>query len=289
MQGEMVAIPSGTFAMGSDDFYIEERPVHRVRVEQFQLDKYAVSNRDFAEFVQATGYRTTAETPLESSAAVGLTEEQLAPGSLVFHMTEGPVPLDDVRAWWRFVPGASWRQPEGPGSSLDGRQDHPVVHVTYFDALAYANWAGKSLPNEKEWEFAARAGATTEFPWGNELRPGGQAVANTWHGDFPYLNDRSPDAFLTVRVDAFEPSAYGAYNMIGNVWEWTSEVFRGQHNPDRSCCAPDRPMRGQDRLVLKGGSHLCSASYCERYRPAARSPQEAGSSASHIGFRCVVR
>jgi sulfatase modifying factor 1 len=286
----MVTIPGGSFAMGSDRFYPEEWPVHQVRVEQFQSVKYAVSNRDFSGFVEATGYVTTAETPLEPSAASsGLPDEYFAAGSLVFHMTEGPVPPDDARTWWRVVPGACWRRPEGPDSSLEGRQDHPVVHMTYFDALAYADWAGKSLPNEKEWEFAARAGATTTFPWGNELRPDNEAIANTWHGDFPYSNERMHYGIFTVPVGAFNPSEFGTYNMIGNVWEWTSDVFRGQHRLDRSCCVLFRPVRGQDRLVLKGGSHLCSECYCERYRPAARSPQEASSSASHIGFRCVVR
>jgi sulfatase modifying factor 1 len=284
----MILISDSSASIGSDRFYPEEMHVHTVRIKPFLMDRYAVSNRDFAVFVRQTGYRTTAEIPVNNAGTKHMPMDYFAAGSLVFRMTKGPVPLDDFRNWWAFVPGACWRHPEGPHSTLEGRQDHPVVHVSYFDALAYAEWCGKSLPSEEQWECAARAGASTEYPWGEVLSLDGQTMANTWDGEFPWRHDRVSDGIFTQPVNAFAASEYGFFNMIGNVWEWTSSYFHGSHDPAKSCCAPSRPLRDSDRMVLKGGSFLCSASYCERYRPAARSPQDVRSSASHIGFRCVA-
>ncbi len=283
-----MSVPGGSFLMGSDRFYVEERPAHPAEVDPFHIDRCAVSNRAFAAFVNDTHYVTTAETPLDPVEAPDMPDDCLAPGSLVFQMTQGPVPLHDFQQWWRFVPDACWRHPEGPSSTLDGREDHPVVHVSYLDALTYAQWAGKSLPTEKQWEFAARAGSTADYPWGNSILRDGEPMANTWTGDFPWRHDRVKNGVFTVPVDAFEPSRFGTFNMIGNVWEWTSARFHGGHDPVRSCCAPQGPLRLGDTFVLKGGSFLCSASYCERYRPAARSPQDLRTSSNHIGFRCVA-
>jgi len=289
LQEGMEPTPGGRFTMGSEEFYPEEGPMRQVSVKPFLIDRFAVSNRDFEAFVQDTGYLTTAEIPLDPAGAPGMPEEYFAAGSLVFRMTKGPVPLDDFNNWWEFVPGANWRNPEGPESTLEGREDHPVVHVSYLDAVAFAKWAGKSLPNEKEWEFVAKAGSSSDFPWGDTLSQRGKIMANTWMGEFPWRHNRVKDGIFTVPIDAFEASRFGTFNMIGNVWEWTSERFHGPHDPAKSCCVPTRPLRDTDRLVLKGGSFLCSASYCERYRPAARSPQEVRASSNHIGFRCVVR
>ncbi|MBO0904782.1 formylglycine-generating enzyme family protein [Jiella sonneratiae] len=283
----MVRLEGGRFVMGSDRFYPEERPAHPVEVGPFRIDRHAVSNDDFDRFVKATGYVTTAEIPLSREEMPGAPAELLAAGSLVFRKTDGPVPLRDFRAWWRFVPGASWRAPEGPGSSIDGRRDHPVVHVSLHDAAAYAAWAGKTLPSEAQWEFAARAGSDTTYPWGDDFTPDGRVMANTWHGAFPFRNDRVCGPVLTCPVDAFEPSAFGLFNMIGNVWEWTATKFTASHKSPSPCCAPgagDGPVSH----VLKGGSFLCAPSYCRRYRASARSPQEARSSTNHIGFRCAA-
>lgn len=265
--------------IGSNAFYAEEQPQHLEDIDAFWIDACAVSNTDFEKFVEATGYKTTAEIPLGGDAD--------EPGSLVFRMSNGPVPLDDPRKWWEIVPGACWRYPEGPNSSIEGRLDHPVMHVSYFDALAYAGWVGKSLPNEKQWEVAARSGKQTEYPWGTALQPERNVLANTWKGEFPWQHVSVTNGIFTCPVNAYEPSEYGLYNMIDNVWEWTSSRFLGPHQPERGCCAPTFDIRGSDRMTLKGGSFLCSPSYCERYRPAARSPQEASVSASHIGFRCA--
>jgi formylglycine-generating enzyme len=285
----MILVPDSNASIGSERYYPEEMPVHTVPVKPFLMDRYAVRNCDFAVFVRQTGYRTTAETPLDSTRANEMPEDCFAAGSLVFQITKGPVPLDDFRNWWAFVPGACWKHPEGEHSTLEGREDHPVVHVSYIDARAYAEWCGKSLPTEEQWECAARAGASTEYPWGDVLNPDGRTMANTWVGEFPWRHDRVRNGIFTQPVNAFSASEYGLFNMIGNVWEWTSSRFRGPHDPAKSCCSPSRPLRDNDRMVLKGGSFLCSASYCERYRPAARSPQDVRSSASHIGFRCVAK
>lgn len=294
--------------MGSDRFYPEEMPVRRVRVDPFWIDEAPVTNRQFAAFVEATGHRTSAEIPPDPRDYPGMAPEMAKAGSLVFEKTAGPVDLNDWSHWWHFRFGADWRHPAGPDSSLDGLDDHPVVHVSYHDALAYAEWAGKSLPTEAEWEFAASGGHDGwDYAWGSELAPGGRMLANYWQGLFPFSNTLEDGWLRTSPVGAFPPNDYGLLDMIGNVWEWTRDwyampqgVKKTQSSP---CCTIDNPRGGRKResldpampgikigrKVLKGGSHLCAVNYCQRYRPAARHPQAIDSSTSHIGFRCVVR
>ncbi len=302
----MAWIEGGEFRMGSDHHYAEEAPAHRVRVRGFFVDAHPVTNRQFAAFVAATGYRTVAERNLNPGDYPGAAPEMLKPGSMVFGRTKGPVDLRDVRHWWSWTPGAYWRHPEGRGSSVAARLDHPVVQVAFEDAEAYATWTGKSLPTESEWEFAARGGLDgAEFAWGGDLMPDGRIMANTWHGDFPWRRVGPAGIERTSAVGSFPPNGYGLYDMIGNVWEWTADWFSARHPPDaaKPCCVPDDPRGGVmeqsldprqptiriPRRVVKGGSFLCAPSYCRRYRPAARHAQMIDSGMSHIGFRCVVR
>lgn len=286
MSGTLVQLPGGKFYFGSNDHYPEERPRHTAEIGPFAIELCAVTNTQFAAFVRATNYVTTAETPIDPANAPDMPPEYFAAGSLVFQMTDGPIDLRDFRQWWAFQPGANWRHPEGPGSTIDDRQDHPVVHVSLYDAEAYADWAGLALPTEKQWEFAAHDGVETEFPWGDALDEGGEIHANTWQGAFPWKNLRQDTAPFSVRVDAFSPSRYGLFNMIGNVWEWTSDAYVAVHDPSKPCCSPAIIEEGKN-FVVKGGSFLCAPSYCKRYRATARSPQEARSSTNHLGFRCV--
>ncbi|MEP9369808.1 formylglycine-generating enzyme family protein [Xanthobacter sp. VNH20] len=300
---DMVWIPAGTFTMGSDRHYPEEAPAHRVEVDGFFMDRTPVTNRAFAEFVAATGYSTLAEQAPRAQDYPGADPRLLVPGSLVFTVPEGPVEEADWMAWWRFTPGADWRHPQGPGSDLSGREDHPVVHVCHGDALAFARWCGKDLPSEAEWEFAARGGLDgADFAWGDVLAPGGVHRANTWQGAFPYENLAEDGYTGTSPVFAFPPNGYGLLDMIGNVWEWTDDWY-APHRPAaaKACCLPRNPRGGRredsldpatpaaPRKVLKGGSHLCAPSYCRRYRPAARQPQTLDTASVHIGFRCVRR
>jgi formylglycine-generating enzyme required for sulfatase activity len=302
----MIRIPGGTFRMGSDRHYPEEAPVHRVTVDGFWIDRTPVTNKQFRDFVEATGYRTFAEIPPDPKDYPGALPEMLKAGSLVFTPPDRPVDLRDWSQWWRFKFGAYWRRPEGKGSGIHWTLDHPVVHIAYEDALAYAQWAGKDLPTEAEWEFAARGGLDgAEFAWGEEFTPSGRHRANTWQGAFPLENEAADGYERTSPVDAFPPNAYGLYDMIGNVWEWTSDWYTAKHDADapKACCIPENPRGGREqdsydtcqpairipRKVLKGGSHLCAPNYCRRYRPAARHAQPIDTSASHIGFRCVVR
>jgi len=305
---DLVFIEGGSFLMGSDRHYPEEAPQHSVEVGSFFIDPTPVTNRQFAEFVKATGYVTVAERPLNPADYPGAAPEMLAPGALVFHRTTGPVNLRDIRNWWRWVPGANWRRPEGRGSSLANRQTHPVVQVAYEDAEAYARWCGKELPTEAEWEFAARGGLEgAEFAWGNELSPGGRTMANIWQGEFPWQNLRADGLERTSPVGSFPANGYGLHDMAGNVWQWTTDWFSQRHPVDAAapCCGPETPRtnpRGGSveasydpaqpqvripRKVVKGGSFLCAANYCRRYRPAARHAQMIDSGMSHIGFRCV--
>jgi formylglycine-generating enzyme required for sulfatase activity len=302
----MAAIPGGSFRMGSDSHYREERPRHTVRVDAFRMDTTTVTNAEFARFVAATGYRTVAERPLDPAQYPGAKPALLVPGALVFRMTEGPVDTADVANWWAWTPGACWHQPEGPGSALDGREDHPVVQVAFEDAEAYARWAGKALPTEAEWECAARGGLDgAEFVWGEELMPGGKPMANTWQGPFPWRNFATDGFAGTAPVASFPANGYGLFDMAGNVWQWTTDWFAPGHaaDPASPCCAPDNP-RGPamaasfdpaqpairiPRRVVKGGSFLCAPSYCRRYRPAARHAQMVDTGMSHIGFRCIRR
>jgi formylglycine-generating enzyme len=299
----MAWLPGGEFLMGSDDFYPEERAAHQVAVDAFWIDTRPVTVADFAGFVAATGYQTTAERPLAPADYPDADPALLVPGSLVFRRTAGPVDLRDFRLWWAYVPGACWRHPGGPGSGLRGRGRHPVTHVAYADAEAYASWAGKSLPTEAEWEFAARGGLDgSVYAWGDEFAPGGRQLANTWQGEFPWQNLLLDGYEGTSPVGAFPPNGFGLYDMAGNVWEWTSDYFRPRHGqhaaPAAPCCVPRNPLvaePGRDpvsafpRKVIKGGSHLCAPSYCLRYRPAARQGEAVDTSTTHIGFRCVIR
>ena len=292
--------------MGSDHHYNEERPAHLVRVSPFWMDQTTVTNAEFARFVDATGYVTVAERPLDPAMYPGASAENLQPGSLVFTSSEGPVDISDYRNWWSWVKGACWRCPEGPGSSTAKLADHPVVHVAYEDAKAYARWVGKELPTEAEWEFAARGGLKgKEFVWGDELMPGGVHMANTWQGPFPWRNLSRDGYERTSPVACYPPNGYGLYDMAGNVWQWTTDWFAPRHDvdPDKRCCTPSNPRgpsveRSYDpanpvvripRKVVKGGSFLCAPSYCRRYRPAARHAQMIDSGMSHIGFRCIIR
>lgn len=302
----MVWVPGGTFLMGSNDFYPEEQPVHRVTVDGFWMDEHLVTNAEFRRFVKATGYVTVAERPLNAADYPGADPAALVPGSLVFQQPNHPVPLDDYRNWWAYVPGACWRAPEGPGSTLNGRERHPVVHVAYEDAEAYARWAGKALPTEAEWEFAARGGLEgAAFPWGDEFAPRGRLVANTWQGEFPWQNLADDGYERTSPVGRFPANGYGLFDMAGNAWEWTSDFFTLRHPGEAKseCCVPhnpriDTPDLAQfetqpgahiPRRVIKGGSHLCAPNYCLRYRPAARQGETVETSTSHIGFRCIRR
>jgi formylglycine-generating enzyme required for sulfatase activity len=294
---QAVWIEGGTFLMGSDEFYPEERPTHRVAVNGFWMDVHPVTVAEFRRFVDASGWVTIAERPPDPAAYPDVDPALLVPGSLVFRRPARRVPLAMPQRWWAYVPGACWHQPEGPGSSLDGRENHPVTHVAYADAEAYAGWAGAALPTEAEWEFAARGGLEgAVFVWGDEFAPGGRLMANTWQGEFPWQNLMSDGFEGTSPVDAFPPNGYGLRDMAGNVWEWTADSFGPHHpTPPKACCIPRNPRvqaassAGLPSRVLKGGSHLCAPNYCLRYRPAARSPQAVDSSACHIGFRCVVR
>jgi len=293
----MVRLEGGAFRMGSDAFYSEEGPVRVVELAPFSIDRHAITNREFAAFVEATGYVTTAERPLSPDDFAGAVLDDLRPGSLVFVPTEGPVDLSDWRQWWRWVPGADWRHPRGPGSTIDGMGEHPVVQVSYRDASAYAAWVGARLPSEAEWEFAARGGLDgATFAWGEEPNGPEKLHANTWQGSFPYRNAGAAGWVGTAPVGTFPPNGFGLYEMTGNTWEWTADYWTDR--PDRrasACgCSPERNAlesvargEGTPRRVLKGGSHLCAPEYCLRYRPAARSPESEDSATTHIGFRCA--
>ena len=300
----MGSVPGGTFRMGSFDHYPEEAPVRSVAVDGFWADRFPVTNQEFAQFVGETGRVTVAERPLDPEDFPGAPPENLVPGSLVFARTAGPVDLRHLSQWWTWTPGACWKHPEGPRSSLAGRADHPVVHVAFDDAQAYADWAGKELPTEAEWELAARGGLdAATFTWGDEAEEEGQKLANYWHGDFPWRPD---DGYgTTSSTGSYPANGFGLFDMAGNVWEWTTDWYaeRQREDSDKPCCVPRNPLGGRleesydplqpqfqvPRRVIKGGSFLCADSYCLRYRPAARRPQMVDTGMSHIGFRCIVR
>lgn len=288
MLTELIDLPGGDFLMGSDTFYAEESPVREVTVRPFSIERYPVTNAQFAEFIDHTGYVTVAENALDATAFPGVPPEDLVPGGLVFTPTAGPVDLRAWQQWWTWVPGACWRQPFGPGSSIEDRLDHPVVQVAYPDAAAYANWAGRRLPSEAQWEYAARAGSSSTYAWGDDVAPGGQLMANTWQGKFPYRNDGAHGWVGTSPVGTFAPNDFGLVDMIGNVWEWTTTRYSAGHHLAPSCCPT--PATGDPSVMqtLKGGSHLCAPEYCHRYRPAARSSQSQDSATTHIGFRCIA-
>jgi formylglycine-generating enzyme len=306
----MVQIPAGRFTMGSDAFYAEEGPARAVDVDTFAIDRGPVTVAQFASFAEETGYVTVAERQPHAADYPDADLALLIAGSAVFHPTRGPVPLDDPWRWWAYVPGADWRHPWGPDSDNAERQDHPVTHVAYEDAEAYAGWAGKALPSEAEWEYAARGGLDgATFAWGDEQRPRGELMANTWQGDFPWHNTGARGWRGTSPVGLFQANGHGLYDMTGNVWEWTADSYShpgaGPEKTEGPCCAPSprnpriasphashdvgRPGAHIPARVIKGGSHLCAPNYCLRYRPAARQPEAIDTSTSHIGFRCVVR
>ena len=289
-RGTMIWIAGGDFLMGSNSFYREERPARPAAVDGFWIDKYPVTNAEFAAFVAATGYVTYSERAPSRVMYPDADPALLVPGSLVFKKPDRPVSLRDSLAWWEYRPGADWRHPEGPQSSLAGRDRHPVVHIAYEDALAYAAWAGKQLPSEAEWEFAARGGLEGKaYPWGDAANPDGRFLSNTWQGRFPY-EDLAEDGYAgTSPVDAFPPNGYGLHDMVGNVWEWTSSLWGSPADAPKTSCCHASEGGAAERRVVKGGSHLCAANYCLRARPAARQGETVDSSTCHIGFRCIVR
>jgi formylglycine-generating enzyme len=300
----MVHVPRATFLMGSDRHYPEEGPAHQTTVEAFAIDITPVTNAQFRRFVEETGHVTVAEMAPNPDDYPGANPDLLVPASVVFNKPAHRVDLGNYFNWWVYVPGADWRHPQGPKSSLRGLDDHPVVHVAYEDAAAYARWAAKGLPTEAEWELAARGGLDgAEFAWGDELNPGGRAMANTWQGEFPVQNLLADGYEGTSPVRTFPANGFGLYDMIGNVWEWTADWYENRHRvPGGGCCSEMNPRGGErersydpavaariPRKVMKGGSFLCAPNYCRRYRPAARMPQPIDTSTCHVGFRCVSR
>lgn len=301
----MKLVPGGVFTMGSDHFYPEESPTRKVSVDAFLMDEAPVTNADFANFVAATGHITFAEIAPDPKDYPGMPSDMARAGSVVFHKTQSPVDTRDPGQWWSFEFGADWRHPLGEGSGIDGLEEHPVVHIAYSDAEAYAQWAGKALPTEAEWECAAKGGQEGEFAWGDELAPDGAMLANYWQGLFPYSNTLDDGWERTSPVRSYPANGYGIYDMIGNVWEWTADWYAprvAEQKAKGSCCIPGNPRgaRRHDSLdpqspariprkVLKGGSHLCAPNYCQRYRPAARHPEPIDTSTSHVGFRCIKR
>ena len=300
----MVWIPGGTFRMGSEDFYPEEGPVHEASIDGFWMDQNPVTVAEFRRFAKLTGYTTVAERFPNPADYPGADPTSLVPGSLVFNKTAGRVDLGRVVNWWTYVPGAYWRRPEGPKSKIGGRERHPVVHIAYEDAEAFASWIGKSLPTEAEWERAARGGLEgTAFAWGDDETPQNRQMANTWQGEFPWQSTKPKREQRTSPVGLYPANGFGLYEVTGNVWEWTTDFFTPDHADLGSCCAPsnprvsspessfvpDQPGGHIPRRVIKGGSHLCAPNYCLRYRPAARQGVSVETSTGHIGFRCVLR
>lgn len=288
----MALVRGGKFLMGSNDHYAEEAPAHRVKVSDFLIDKHAVTNAQFKKFVEATGYVTLAERMPYFKYEPELPAFMRQPGSAVFVMPDGT-----EFGRWRYVQGASWRSPTGPGSNIENLMNHPVVHVAYEDALAYAKWAERDLPTEAQWEYAARGGFDNmPYVWGAAFAPDGKTMANTWQGEFPFENELTDRYMGTSPVGCFPPNGYGLYDMAGNVWQWTSTWFRPEHD-SREARDPQGPDEaesydprspGVPAKVIKGGSHLCAANYCARYRPSARQARETNSGTSHIGFRTVI-
>jgi sulfatase modifying factor 1 len=301
---DMAWVPGDEFMMGSDRHYPEEAPAHRVAVGGFWMDRFQVTNQRFADFVADTGYVTVAERAPDPAEYPGAKPELLVPASTVFVPPRHRVDLSNQYNWWTYVPRADWRHPRGPASSIRGLADHPVVHVAWEDVEAYVGWAGRELPTEAEWEFAARGGLEgAEYTWGDEFTPSGNYMANTWQGEFPIVNERLDGFEWTAPVGSFPANGYGLHDMAGNVWEWTQDWFQNHDALTHSCCTvtnprggdreasvdPAQPEFGIPRRVIKGGSHLCAPNYCRRYRPAARSPHPEDTAMSHLGFRCILR
>jgi formylglycine-generating enzyme len=299
----MVWIPGGTFLMGSDKHYPEESPSHQTTVEGFWIDQHTVTNEQFARFIEATGHVTSAERPPNPEDYPGALPDLLKAASVVFNKPKQKVDLRNHYSWWSYIVGADWRHPEGPDSSIADRAQHPVVHLAYEDAEAYAKWAGKNLPTEAEWEFAARGGLeAADYAWGDELEPGGKHMANVWQGQFPWENLLTDGYERTAPVGQFPANPYGVFDMIGNVWEWTSDWYSAHHPAAKGCCGGEVPKGNREqsydpqmpdikipRKVIKGGSFLCAPVYCRRYRPAARMAQPVDTSTCHVGLRLIVR
>lgn len=309
----MVWIPGGEFRMGTDDVrsMANERPAHRVKLDGFWMDVHDVTNADFRRFVAATNYVTTAERKpsweeIKKQVPPGTPKPDdsvLVPGSLVFTPPDNEVLLNDLSQWWTWTPGANWNHPQGPDSNIDGKDDYPVVQVSWDDAVAYARWAGKRLPTEAEWEYAARGGATKQgrFWWGNVFQPDGKFMCNSFTGDFPYRNTATDGYTRTNPWRAFPANGYGLHDMAGNVWQWTADWYRPDTHAtaaeckDKSCCTnPRGPSESFDpaepyapKRVIKGGSFLCNVSYCESYRATARRGTSPDTGSEHVGFRCV--
>lgn len=302
MKADLVAIAGGVFAMGSESYYPDEGPIRDVSVEAFSIGPHPVTNTEFAAFVSNTGFVTEAESSPDPDLYPGASAEDLVPGGLVFGMTSGPVSLNNYANWWAWTPGADWKHPTGPDSSIDGLDNHPVVQVCHGDALAYCEWADLELPTEAEWEFAARGGLDgADFTWGTNDDQETEPVANTWQGRFPYENTEVDGYTRTSPVATYAPNGYGLFDMSGNVWEWTDDwyVAKAVTGDEANCCAPRGPTLEDSydphqevkipRKVVKGGSHLCTPQYCYRYRPAARQPQTIETATSHMGFRGIRR
>ena len=275
---DMVRLEGGQFTMGTYGFHPEEAPPRSAEVGSFWIDRYEVTNAEFAAFVAATGYVTQAERPADPAANPGIDPALLVPGAVVFVAPASVTDMVDISQWWQYVPGADWRHPQGPDSSIEGRENHPVVNVTREDALAYAHWLGRDLPTEAEWEFAARGGiADADYAWGDEKLPGGKWQANAWQGVFPVI-DKVEDGYAgTAPVGCFAANGFGLYDMAGNVWELTKDDYADMNGPQ------------PNMVVIKGGSYLCADNFCFRYRPAARQPASFDVGTTHIGFRTVQR
>ncbi len=293
----MVWIPSGSFLMGCETGMPDERPVRRVEIDGFWMERTEVTNHAFANFVRQTGYVTVAERPPDPTEFPGVSEENLVPGALVFAPPDGPVGFDDPTLWWRFVPGASWRHPMGPDSSVEDLDDHPVVQVAYEDALAYARWRGWDLPTEAEWEYAARGGLRdAAYPWGPARHPPGSPPANLWQGVFPTRNTAADGYLGTAPVGRFPPNPWGLRDMAGNVWEWCRDWYApdsyrngARRNPTGPSRSIDPQEPGVPKRVMRGGSYLCSDAYCRGFRVAARMKSSPDTGLCHVGFRCVDR
>jgi sulfatase modifying factor 1 len=290
----MVLIKGGTYQMGSDEFS-DSKPIHEVHVSSFLMDEHEVTNTQFAQFVNETHYITVAEKELDPVDFPDVPREKLVPGSAVFSAPSDKVDLNDYTQWWKYVAGANWKHPEGPGSSIEGRAQHPVVQVCYDDAVAYATWAGKRLPTEAEWEYAARAGnVSSRYYWGTELKPNGKWVANIFQGNFPEKNTKEDGYAATAPVRSFPANNYKLYDMDGNVWEWCSDLYRPDYynnsekdNPHGPVNSYDSDEPGVEKHVQRGGSFICSDQYCIRYKAGSRGKGETSSAGNNLGFRCV--